>query len=194
MATVATVGDPEKAKDRVVSRRGALWTAIAAVLAAFIGFGSAWITGTNDDARAREEFLRGQRQEVYSNFLNAADKLKTMVLQYGVISEFDEDSLTNEEALLVSETYDAASLAYSEVELVGSDPTVGAADSMQNSLAYLVASAWRDYCYSTPSATYVAIASCGGAAEESEEFNEETYTGDRDSFIEAARIDLSVEA
>jgi hypothetical protein len=180
MATSSSgAGDPDKAKDRLITWRAALLTTIAGLLVAAISAGSAFVgvvlTSSNAREQAREEFLRTQRQELYAQFFTSYDELFNDVLE----APRDSDGFTPAEATELANRMAGLRVDLNALQL--------AASAMYSDLSSFFDSEMRDYCHLVPPPS---ADLCSDPNAKSEPVAYGDIVSDVRQFLEAARADV----
>jgi hypothetical protein len=188
MATSSSgAGDPDKAKDRLITWRAALLTTIAGLLVAAISAGSAFVgvvlTSSNAREQAREEFLRTQRQELYAQFFTSYDELFNDVLE----APRDSDGFTPAEATELANRMAGLRVDLNALQLVSSENTGRAASAMYSDLSSFFDSEMRDYCHLVPPPS---ADLCSDPNAKSEPVAYGDIVSDVRQFLEAARADV----
>jgi hypothetical protein len=180
-ATPTSDGDLEKATDRAHAWRNARLAFAGALLAAMIGWGSAFIAAYFNDVRSVQEFLRTQRQQLYAEYVGTSNEINEHIdASFLQIPNFDaikrtDDSLDRLEGL------------NNQIALIGGPSIREAADNLYRSFEVrLQRGMYDDYCRANPQDATFDIC---------QRYEEPPFDLTRDylvTFIEEARRELQV--
>jgi hypothetical protein len=169
----------------VATWRGALVAAVAAVVAAGIGVGSAVLTSASQDDLAREDFLRQQRQVVYSTFLVQVDD------QAAALEAARKGAPDDEQVVLrVSDGFRTAEGGLVQISLLGSPEVEDASSSVlqvlrQSSLGFV-----NTWCNAHPGGARAACEGRGLPLTRADGSEGPDLMTERAALVDVMRVDL----
>ncbi len=177
-------GASGQSRHEAVTLRGATYAALAAIAAAIIGLGSAFIAGYYEADKSEDEFLRNQRQQLYAEYLGAAYDLNSQTRSAEALSP-DADRV-----LALEDSYHKLRRLKDRVQLLASPNTTNAANLLRYQLRdNLETQVFQPYCDSGSSDLRVRACREDWAVGQGTDLNVNYFT----VFVVRAREDLDVD-
>jgi hypothetical protein len=184
--------DPEKRLDRLITVRTAVLAALATVLASVIsGIGAAVVTSNMQAHAQTQQFLRTQRQALYSGLLADEADFYVQLFDFqdwlnGKLEPVTVDAFHARRAA-ADKAHSLLYKDYASVALIGSDPTVEAAKVVVNGETSLYGTLLKDF--SSCTSAHRAVTVCSTTYTDAKN-REKALTDARNTFSDAAKTDL----
>ncbi len=185
--------DPEKHKDRLITWRAAILTAIAGLAAGFVGavagLGGALITANAQSETARTQFTLTQRQAAYAQFFNDATRAREN--EVNIYTGFGDRFLTIDEERVFEADLQTLTADYGLLQLVASEQADSAARAVLDAVEAGYMSLLWEACWFGD----INLDNCSLVIgqEDQPSYDRNRYDTALETYREAARMDLNQE-